>query len=330
MKRAVSISLGSSRRDKRVETVLKGQPVVLERIGTDGDQGRMRQLFLELDGQVDAFGFGGADLGLEVNHRYYPLHSVARLVEGLRTPVVDGSGIRKLVERETARRMEPLLPGPVHPRRALFCVGVARYHMALGFLEAGYQLRFGDLAFGLGIPVFLRSLSALHLLAPLVLPIMGRLPFEWLYPTGPAQERIVPRFRSQYAWATVIADDFHYIRRHLPERLEGKIVVTNTTTPEDVALLQDRGVACLVTTTPRLEGRTFGTNVVEAALVALAGKGRPLTLEELDTLLDDADRTPTVVCLDRMQSGAEPRPARSPAAQEAESHRPSTAHPEIS
>lgn len=298
MKRAVSISLGSSRRDKRVETVLKGQPIVLERIGTDGDQHRMRQLFLELDGQVDAFGFGGADLGLEVNNRYYRLHSVARIVAGIRTPVVDGGGIRKLVERETARRMEPLLPRPVHPRRVLFCVGVARYHMALGFLEAGYQVRFGDLAFGLGIPVFLRSIHALHILAPLVLPIMGRLPFEWLYPTGEKQEQIVPKYHRQYAWASVIADDFHYIKKHLPERLDGKIVVTNTTTPEDVEMLRARGVSCLVTTTPRLEGRSFGTNVIEAALVALAGKGRPLTVAELDTMLDDADRTPTVTVLD--------------------------------
>ena len=63
MKRAVSISLGSSKRDKRVETTLLGQPIVLERIGTDGDQKKMRQMFQEMDGKVDAFGFGGADLG---------------------------------------------------------------------------------------------------------------------------------------------------------------------------------------------------------------------------------------------------------------------------
>ena len=91
MKHVVSISLGSSRRDKRVETTLRGEPIVLERIGANGDQRRMRQLFLEYDGQVDAFGFGGADLGLEVNSRYFPLHSVRSIVAGVRTPVVDGA-----------------------------------------------------------------------------------------------------------------------------------------------------------------------------------------------------------------------------------------------
>ena len=51
MKRVISISLGSSRRNKRVETTLRNEQVVLERIGADGDQKRMRQLFLEYDGQ---------------------------------------------------------------------------------------------------------------------------------------------------------------------------------------------------------------------------------------------------------------------------------------
>jgi len=37
MKRAVSISIGSSKRNKAVEATLLGQNVIIERIGTDGD-----------------------------------------------------------------------------------------------------------------------------------------------------------------------------------------------------------------------------------------------------------------------------------------------------
>ena len=54
MKRAVSISLGSSTRDKRVEVDFKGEHVIVERIGTDGDIEKAIQLYNELDGQVDA------------------------------------------------------------------------------------------------------------------------------------------------------------------------------------------------------------------------------------------------------------------------------------
>ena len=37
MKRAVSISIGSSKRDKSVEVELLGEKVCIERRGTDGD-----------------------------------------------------------------------------------------------------------------------------------------------------------------------------------------------------------------------------------------------------------------------------------------------------
>lgn len=295
MKRVVSISLGSSKRNKRVETTIKDEPIVLERIGADGDQKRMRELFLEYDGQVDAFGFGGADLGLEVNDRYFPLHSVGSIVAGVQSPVVDGGGVRAVVERNTAQRLQGLLPP--HPKRVLICVAVGRYAMVRGFLDMGYQPLFGDLAFGLGIPVFLRSLSTLHLLARVLLPVMARLPFSWLYPTGEQQDKIVPKYGAQYRWASVIADDFHYIRQHLPSSLEGKTVVTNTTTDEDVALLKERGVARLATVTPRLDGRSFGTNVMEAALTALAGKGRPLSPAELREMMDEEGMTPSLLNL---------------------------------
>jgi hypothetical protein len=56
MKRAVSVSLGSSTRDKRVVVTLGGEQIVVERIGADGDVARARQMFTELDGQVDALG----------------------------------------------------------------------------------------------------------------------------------------------------------------------------------------------------------------------------------------------------------------------------------
>jgi hypothetical protein len=35
-----------------------------------------------------------------------------------------------------------------------------------------------------------------------------------------------------------------------------------------------------------LEGRSFGTNMMEAALIAVSGKGRPLTREEYSAMLD--------------------------------------------
>jgi hypothetical protein len=72
----------------------------------------------------------------------------------------------------------------------------------------------------------------------------------------------------------------------MPDHLPGKVIVTNTTTPEDVETFKKAGAKYLVTTTPVLEGRSFGTNMMEAALVAVSGKGRPLTWPEYDELLN--------------------------------------------
>jgi hypothetical protein len=121
--------------------------------------------------------------------------------------------------------------------------------------------------------------------AALLMPIAGRLPFDWVYPTGDKQEERKPKYTQYFRWATVIAGDCHYIKRYMPDDMSGKIVVTNTTTPEDVELFRRCGVKYLVTTTPTLDGRSFGTNMMEAALIAVSGKGRALTLPEYEEML---------------------------------------------
>jgi hypothetical protein len=52
-----------------------------------------------------------------------------------------------------------------------------------------------------------------------------------------------------------------------------------------VELFRTCGVKTLVTTTPVLDGRSFGTNMMEAALIAVSGKGRALTHGEYTELL---------------------------------------------
>lgn len=295
MKRAVSVSIGSATRDKRVDTELLGEAIRLERIGSDGDMALAAQLFRQLDGAVDCLGVGGTDLGLQVGSRWYPLHSVRRLVKDVQhTPVVDGGGLKSTLEGTLASFLDQHLVAPIQPRSALITSGVDRWGMAVSFAQAGYRCVFGDLMFALGLPIPIRSTGGLQRLARLLVPLVSRLPFSWLYPTGEAQERREPRWQPYYHWATVIAGDCHYIKRHMPENLRGKIVVTNTTTPEDVALFRGAGIRTLVTSTPVIDGRSFGTNLMEAALVAVAGRGRSLTSPELAELIDELELRPQV------------------------------------
>ena len=70
----------------------------------------------------------------------------------------------------------------------------------------------------------------------------------------------------------MIAGDFLQIWSNLPDDLSGKIIITNTTTARNVEELQKRNLHILVTTTPRLGGRSFGTNVMEAVCRCLVDK----------------------------------------------------------
>ena len=289
MKRAVSISIGSSKRDKTVEIELLGEKIVIERRGTDGDMEKAAQLYKELDGKVDAFGVGGADLGVKVDQKYYPLYTVQKMVRFIEiTPVVDGEGLKNTLERRLAPFIEAHIGDYVHSlgRKAFFTGGADRWGMTKSFLDAGYECIFGDFMFGLGIPFPVHTERALKNLAAIVMPIAGRLPFEWVYPTGEKQEIRIPKWEKYYNWATVISGDCHYIRRHLPYTLPGKVIATNTTTESDLEIFKNTKIKYLITTTPVLDGRSFGTNMMEAALVAIAGKGRKLTYAEIDSLLD--------------------------------------------
>lgn len=289
MKRAVSISIGSSKRNKAVEVTLLGEKVSIERIGTDGDMEAAALKYKELDGTVDAFGVGGADLGALADGKWYPFYSVQPMVRFVKkTPLVDGGGLKNTLENKAPAFLDKKIAEYINARgrKVLVTVGVDRWGLSQSFVDAGYETVFGDLMFGLDIPIAIHKIGQLKTVAALLMPIAGRLPFAWIYPTGEKQEKRTPKWGEHYAWATVIAGDCHYIKRFMPSDLTGKVIVTNTTTPEDVAEFKKAGVKYLVTTTPVLEGRSFGTNMMEAALVAISGKGRPLTWPELTEMLD--------------------------------------------
>jgi len=119
-----------------------------------------------------------------------------------------------------------------------------------------------------------------RLVAAILLPVITRVPYEWLYPLGAAQDKPPQaKWQKYYQQAQVIAGDFLQIRQFMPDDLTGKMIVTNTTTAKNVEELKQRNLHILVTVTPRLEGRSFGTNVMEATLLALMEKPQAEVVE---------------------------------------------------
>lgn len=84
----------------------------------------------------------------------------------------------------------------------------------------------------------------------------------------------------------------------MPEDAKGKIIVTNTVTKEDVVWLKERNAGILVTSTPNLSGRSFGTNVIEALAVAILKKDPDeIKADDYFAVLDDLDFKPHIVYL---------------------------------
>ncbi|MCL2379796.1 MAG: quinate 5-dehydrogenase [Coriobacteriia bacterium] len=295
----MSISLGSSARNHQSEVQLGDQHFIIRREGTDGDFALLKQRLIELDAnpQVCAIGLGGTDLFLNAAGRTYHIREMkplVRLVEN--KALVDGSGLKGIVEADTIRYLCDAglrFAG----KRALVTSAVDRWGLAMALNEAGADTDYGDLYYILGIRAILSNERMLTRAVRLLGPIAVRLPFSWLYPSAADHKSQTVRHQwtdKLYHNYDIVAGDYKYVAKYMPPDLDDVWVITNTTTPKDVDFLRSRGVSKLVTTTPRLDGRSLGTNAMEALLVAAAGKKAALAPEHYLQLLAEYNLHPSI------------------------------------
>src|SRR2546425_1436587 len=173
-KRVVSVSLGSASRDHRFETEILGQRLIVERIGTDGDVRRAKQMLEELDGKVDALGLGGTDLYLRAGNRQYLIRETAGLVRNVRrTPFVDGGGLKASWERWLITDYLPPRKGlSFRGRNVVLGSSVDRYGMAEAFTAARAPGILGGLFFWLEPPHPPRALTAGEIPGPPFLALL--------------------------------------------------------------------------------------------------------------------------------------------------------------
>jgi hypothetical protein len=299
MKHVLSVSIGSSKRDHKLEMDILGERFIIERTGTDGDINKAIKIVKEMDGKVSAFGMGGIDLYMCVGNKRYTFREAAKIARAAKiSPIVDGSGLKDTLERKVIKYLIDENVIDLKDKNVLLVSGMDRFGMAEALEETGCNLVLGDLAFALGVPVPIPSLRGLYIVATVIAPVVCILPFSMIYPTGQKQEKAHTKFRSFYDKADIIAGDFHFIKRYMPPEIPDKIIITNTVTLQDVEMLKDRGAKMLITTTPKLDGRSFGTNVMEGILVSLADKPyKSLKPNDYDMLLDKLGFTPRIEIL---------------------------------
>jgi hypothetical protein len=286
MKKVLGVSLGSSTRNHKVEIEVLGERVEIERRGTDGDVKKMIQIFQENDGKVDVFSLGGTDLYLYSGPqgKRYTIKESERIVKVIKkTPIVDGTGIKYVLEKSVVKYIDTQTEIVFKGKKALVTITVDRFGMAEGLIEAGCEMTFGDLIFCLNIPIPLHSFRSIEIFARLLLPVLVYVPIKYLYPTGEKQEKSNLKYVRYFQDADIIAGDYLGISQYMPGDMGGKTIITNTVTSSNVEDLKKRGVNYLITTTPEFEGRSFGTNVFQATLVAISGKS-PEELQPEDYL----------------------------------------------
>lgn len=295
MKRIVSVSLGSSKRNHSVETKILGETFFIERIGTDGDMQKLISIIKELDGKVDAFGMGGIDIYLQGPNKRYIIRDSKPIVEAAKlTPVYDGSILKNTLEKKVIKYIDKNLFA-LNGKRVLMTSAVDRYGMATALYESGADITFGDIMFGLKLPIPIKSFKSFNMIIKILLPIVVNMPFEILYPIGGEQDIITSRYEKYYKNADIIAGDYIFIKKYMPSSLLGKIIITNTITSGDILSLKSRGVHMLITTTPEFNGRSFGTNVIEGLLSVIIGKDKgSITPSDYEDIIEKLNISPRV------------------------------------
>lgn len=300
MRKIVSVSLGSSKRDHEAEVEFLGEKYILSRRGVDGDFRRAQAILRELDGNVDAIGLGGTDIYLYSRSKRYILKYGMKLKEVLKkTPAVDGSGLKNTLERLVIKNLDKDPRFNFKGKKVLMVCAMDRFGMAEALVDTGAEVVFGDLVFALDKDQPILSLEELEYHADRLLPEISKLPIGFIYPVGQKQDTYAQgekKHLKYYRWAEVITGDYHYIRRHLNEDIPGRTIITNTVTPADIEVLKEKGVKRLVTTTPEINGRSFGTNVLEAVLLTILNKQwEDITEQDYLDLIEKLHLEPRIV-----------------------------------
>ncbi len=264
--------------DEQVE--LLGENIEIQHFGCDGDLAKMAARIAELDGAVDAIALQGISCRLKLGDETTThtagenLFTVAR-----QTPVVDGYGVRSVMERWAVRLAHEAQPGIWARKRVLMTPGLNHHGLAQALAQHTEELRYAEPVVYFALPGPLAGGNdALDAVAGATLAQLRNLSFRRLFPQAGSPGR--PRNAGPFDWADVLAGDMGMIRRYAPDKLKDKTVVAAYASDEDVADLAARGAALLVTTIPPLgaELAHLDEATFEACLTALrSDPASPLT-----------------------------------------------------
>ncbi len=220
-------------------------------------------------GRFDAVALSGFALTYTVGNRYHRHRLLRKLLiedDNAPTVVCDGIRAKDTVERLMVKRIVDILEGEITQRRILVLSCIDRWGVSEILSGMKSQVIFGDLMynFRFGIPLF--SLDQVRRVSPLIINVVTRAPLDWYFPGVRTHRRLLPRWRFAFYWAEVIVGGMNFFKRYSPTALDGKIVISNIISSDEVEWFKSKGVSTIASLTPVICGERVSASVMEAAL----------------------------------------------------------------
>lgn len=282
----VSLSLGSSKRNKFTNLQFENFEIYLARLGVDGDYNLLKKLIKKLqDSDIDAIGLGGTDLFLFIEDKKYIIKDSYELAKlSIKKSIFDGSIIKNIIEKKIIQKL--IDQKVINNNQIVLQVSsLDRFSAVKTFLENNFKVLIGDLIFALKIDKIISNINELKKIANLLLQDVLNLPFYLLYPIGKKQEENIDKniynIISKYIdKIDIISGDFHYIKK-IGNLVKDKIIITNTLTENDIQTLINFEVKKIITLSIYIDNRSFGANVLESLIGSIINKTQKTTLHPL-------------------------------------------------
>jgi hypothetical protein len=166
MKKVVTVTLGSSKKDFEFKTKFLGQEFSVQRFGADKDSSKAWELMRRQQANADAIALSDMPDHYHVGLRTVVNKKSQRLMQVVtRVPVTTGASLRRLLQVRAVRYVQKELGHYFNNNLVLFLSGMRNYDMAVALSDYTKNLSFADPVFHAASPVLLGSLDQLELFA---------------------------------------------------------------------------------------------------------------------------------------------------------------------
>jgi predicted amino acid dehydrogenase len=296
MKKVVTVTLGSSKRDFEFKTNFLGQSFSVRRMGADQDTGKAWELMRRQQATADAIGLGEISDHYQVGLRTVVNKETQRLTNVVtRVPVTTGATLRRLLQVRAVRYVQKELGHYFNNNLVLFLSGMRNYDMAVALSDYTKNLSFADALFQTGAPTMLTSLEQLELYAKgSNFMLSGK--------TGQMLEASLAGVKNKLV-ADVVTKS-HVIVGTFAEikavgnatNLDGKTIITSAVTDERMAFFTKCKVNLVIDVSPMLFPEVVGINTIEAMILAALEKPQEeVSDDDFDEILTELHVTPRLL-----------------------------------